>query len=386
MNILVVNAGSTTIKYKHISFNADNTHKELQSGLIDNRDNKWIFKLQKDNKDHRWEIGKEGFQNASKLVLKEIKKHKIDKIGFRIVHGSDIFTKPTKLTSNVIAKIDQISNLAPLHNPPALQRIKEFGKLLKGIPMYGVFDTSFHSTIPKKAFLYALPYKYYKQHKIRKYGFHGTSHKYISQRFLALEPNTDKIISCHLGGGASITAVENGKSIETSMGFTPLEGLIMATRPGDVDDGVIHYMLDKLRLSSKEIQHIENKMSGLLGVSEITSDMRHLLKLEADGNKRAHLTIEMYLHRIKKYIGMYTAILGGVNGLIFTGGVGQGSDIIRRRICEGLDFLNLHVDPSLNDGKYNVDYELKISTSTSVPIWIIPTNEELQIAKEIMGL
>ena len=250
---------------------------------------------------------------------------------------------------------------------------------------FAVFDTCFHRTISEKSKIYGLPYEYY-QKGIRRYGFHGTSHKYVSGIFRELEPKTGKLISCHLGGGASITAVKDGKNIDTSMGFTPLEGLVMASRSGDIDAGVILHLQIQMQMDADAVSTLLNKQSGLLGLSGSTSDMRKLLELEAGGDKPAKLAIAVYIYRIQKYIGAYAAAMNGVDGLLFTAGVGQGSDVIRERICSNLGYLNIKIDPKLNTGKYNVSENLKLNDKNSIPVWVIPTNEELQIAKEIYKL
>ncbi|MEI7578981.1 MAG: acetate/propionate family kinase [bacterium] len=385
MNILIINAGSTSIKFRLFSENQNNL-QELLSGIIDQKADSYFFKLTKAGASYEWEVGEFGFGNAAGLILKELNSKIIDKIGFRIVHGGEEFRDPIKLNTTVLKKLEKLSDLAPLHNPPALKRIAEFQKVFPEVPIYGVFDTAFHKTIPEKAFLYALPYEYYKTYQIRRFGFHGISHQFVSSIFQKLEPQAQKVISCHLGGGASMTAILEGQSIDTSMGFTPLEGLIMATRPGDIDDGAIHYLMGKLHYEVKDMQHLENEESGLKGISGITGDLRQLIELEKQGNTRAKLAIDMYVYRIQKYIGSYAAALNGVDGLIFTAGVGAGSDYIRSRIISGLEFLNLRIAPQLNQGKINVAENLKISTQDSAPIWVIPTNEELQIAREIRGL
>lgn len=379
MAILIINAGSVTVKYK--LFNKDLSL--ILSGILDNKNGRYVSDLIKDGQKHSWDITKEEFNNAPSLILNECEGYEIEKIGFRVVHGGDEFQEPTILNEDTISSLRKISPLAPLHNPPAIKIIEQFKTILPDINFYAVFDTAFHSSMPPKAFMYALPYEYYSMYKVRRYGFHGISHSYISGRMKQLEPQVNKIISCHLGGGASITAINDGECIDTSMGFTPLEGLIMATRAGDVDDGAVEYLQSLTKFNDADFAHIENHKSGLLGISGYTADMRTLLEDEANGNERAHLAIEMYLYRIQKYIGSYVAALNGLDGLIITAGVGAGSDIIRRRIFEPLSYFNLKVDPKLNDGKINVEEELKISAFGSVPIYIIPTNEELQIATEI---
>ena len=379
MNTLVINAGSTTIKFK--LFDLD--YRTLVSGMIDKKHNKCEFTLQKDDEKYEWEISEKEFDLAAELILKEVKSYPIAKVGFRVVHGGEKYLSPTLLTDNVIKDLEELSELAPLHNPPAIKKIREFRLLLPTTNFYAVFDTAFHATMPPKAYIYALPYEYYEQDKVRRYGFHGTSHKYVTSELHKLEPRAEKIISCHLGGGSSITAVKQGKSIDTSMGFTPLEGLVMATRPGDVDDGAVQFLMKKHNLTQEMFNEIENKHSGLLGISGVTSDMRKLLELEAQGNERAHLAIEIYVYQVQSYIGGYAASLNGVDALIFTAGVGAGSDVIRKRICEQLSYLKIFIDDNLNKGRVNVSKNLLISSRNSIPVWVIPTNEELEIAREL---
>ena len=380
MKILVINAGSTSIKFKFFE-----NQEELLMGQLSKEAHGVTKKIIKNGEKQKSDVEEYEFENAAQTIL-EITDSEIDKIGFRIVHGAEKFVEPTLLTSEVIEELERISDLAPLHNPPALRIIRQFKEKLPEINMYGVFDTAFHATIPQKAYMYGLPYEYYENYGVRKYGFHGISHKYVSGKLKELEPTASKTIICHLGGGSSITAVKSGKSIENSMGFTPLEGLIMATRSGDVDDGAIFYLHKKLGFDFAEIEEIENKKSGMIGISGISDDMVDLLAKESEGNERAHLAIEMYIYRIQKYIGFFAAALEGIDSVVFTGGIGAGSDVLRKRIMKNFLFLNFEVDDSINDEKINVSENLKISVEPSKPIWVIPTNEEMQILKEIGDL
>jgi acetate kinase len=379
MEILVINAGSTSIKFKLF----DDGFNELISGMIDQRQDETVFKLVKQGKKYEWQIDPKDFAREAELILKELGNHKPDKIGFRVVHGGEKYIKPTQIDDAVMAELESLVRLAPLHNPPAIKAITDFKNLFPEVPMYAVFDTAFHSTLPDFAYHYALPHEYHKKYQIRRYGFHGTSHKYVTARLAKLEPAAHKIISCHLGGGASVCAIMDGSSLDTSMGFTPLEGLIMATRAGDLDAGVVLFLEQKLNMDDAQMNDLLNKQSGLLGISGSTSDMRTLLELEAKGNKNATLAIKMYVYRIRKYIGSYAAVLGGCDALVFTAGVGQGSDVLRKRVVEGLQYLNLEVSAELNDGRVNVSEELQISPAGSKSVWVIPANEELQIAREI---
>jgi acetate kinase len=379
MNTLVINPGSNTIKYN--LYDVDNT--SLLSGIIDEQNGELNYKLFKNSQVYEWNGPKEGHHVIAQKISKELLGYQINNIAFRIVHGGEKYKSPTLLNDNVIKELSLLNDLAPLHNPIALNYIRFFKQLYTNAKFIGVFDTAFHQSMPKKSYLYAIPYEFYETYKIRRYGFHGISNQYLTSELSILEPGVSKVINCHLGSGASITAVLDNKSIDTSMGFTPLEGLIMGTRPGDIDDGAIHYLMNKLHMSVKDMQDIENNYSGLLGISGISADMRELLMYEAQGHNRSKLAIAMYIYRIQRYIGMYSASLHGIDALVFSGGVGTGSDIIRQRICEGLEYLGIKIDNKLNDNQQNVKSNLKISTNNSIPIWIIPTNEELQIAREV---
>ena len=378
-HLLSVNAGSTSVKYK--LFN--DSLEVILFGHIENIKGKFVSKLVKNESIYTWETTESDFQKPHLLIAKEITGYKLSKIGFRIVHGGEKFTKPTKLTEKVIDELKELNDMAPLHNPPAIKIIRQFKKLFPDIQMFGVFDTAFHSTIKPEQFLYSLPYDLYKKYKIRKYGFHGISHQYIFEQVRSLEHKNDRVVSCHLGGGASITAIKNGQSFDTSMGFTPLEGLTMATRSGDIDSGIIFYLVERKLYPIKELKNLMNHFSGLMGISGITSDMRKLLELERKGNKRAHLAIEIYIYDIVRYIGAYIVALGGLDVLVFSCGVGSGSDVLRERICDKLSASNIRIS-RVNKGRINVEENLKISSRGSLPIWIIPTDEEKMIAKSII--
>ena len=378
-HLLSVNAGSTSVKYKLF----DNNLNEILFGHIENIKGKYVSKLVKKGEQYVWEISENDFNKPHLLIAKEISAFTLSKIGFRIVHGGEKFTKNTKLTDEVLDELEKLNDMAPLHNPPAIKIIRQFRKIFPEIKMFGVFDTAFHSTINPEQFLYSLPYDLYQKHKIRKYGFHGISHQYIFEQIRTLEKKSDKVISCHLGGGASITAIKDGKSFDTSMGFTPLEGLTMATRSGDIDSGIIFYLVERKLYPLKELKILMNHFSGLMGISGITSDMRKLLELEKKGNKRAHLAIEIYIYDIVRYIGAYIVALGGLDVLAFSGGVGSGSDVLRERICQKLTAYKIKISKK-NKGRINVEENLKISSRGSLPVWIIPTDEEKMIAKSII--
>jgi acetate kinase len=379
LNILVINAGSVTIKYKLFNESED----LLLSGKLDNKNGRFVSELIKEGTSYNWELTSLEFAQSAKLIANEVKDYKIDKIAFRIVHGGEEFIKPTLLDDQNLEKLQKISGLAPLHNPAVIKQILAFKELFPTTPIYGVFDTAYYAKFAAKAYMYGLPYEYYTHYQVRRYGFHGLAHQYLANEMARLEPACKKVITCHLGGGASISAIDNVQSIDTSMGFTPLEGLIMATRAGDVDDGAIKYIQDKTHFSDEEMDKIENFQSGLLGISGYTADMRTLLIDSAKGNSRAKLAIDMYIYRIQKYIGSFAAVLNGVEAIAISGGVGAGSDQIRAMIFTNLAYLGFEIDTGINNGKIDVTNNLKISSNNSKPIWIIPSNEELQILRDI---
>lgn len=302
-------------------------------------------------------------------------------IGHRVVHGGERFNSSVLLTDDVLEEVKKCIDIAPLHNPPNLKGISAMEELIPGIPQVGVFDTAFHQTMEPKAYMYGIPYVLYKKYGIRRYGFHGTSHRYVTKRacdLLGVDYTTQKIISCHLGNGASVAAVKNGKSFDTSMGFTPLEGLMMGTRCGDLDVGVVQYIMEKEEIGSRTANILFNKHAGMLGVSGVSSDMREVEMAKASGNERAALALDIYNYRVKKYIGSYIAALGGLDILILTGGIGENADTTRDGICSDLDFLGISLDHLKNKGFRS---EGLISTPDSkVKIMVVPTDEELVIA------
>lgn len=307
----------------------------------------------------------------------------IDAIGHRVVHGAEEFSGSVVITKKVIDAMERTSELAPLHNPPNLKGIYAMQNLLPNVPQVGVFDTAFHQSMPEHVFLYGIPYILYEKYKIRRYGFHGTSHKYVSERaceILDREYSGQKIISCHLGNGASIAAIKDGKSFDTSMGMTPTEGLMMGTRTGDIDPGALLYIADKEKTSIHYTNTLINKFSGMLGVSGVSSDMRNIEEAAEQGNYRAEVALDMYAYRVKKYIGSYAAGLGGIDILIFTGGIGENDTLIRKKVLSEMEFLGIEVDPE----KMNIrGKETIISTKDSkVMVMVIPTDEELVIAKD----
>jgi len=340
MIILVLNSGSSSIKYKLFDIR-EGSEKLLDKGLVE--------RIGEKIPSH-----KEGIH----FILDKVGSQ-IDAVGHRVVHGGDRFSKSVLIDNNVIKAIEYFIELAPLHNPPSLLTINESRKLLSRVPHVAVFDTAFYHDMPEYAYFYAIPYKFYEKYKIRKYGFHGTSHRYVSNNAACLlkKPlNKLKLITCHLGNGCSITAVKNGKAIDTSMGFTPLEGVVMGTRSGDMDPAIIPYLMEKENIDVNQVIEILNKKSGLLGVSELTNDMRELIK-ERGGNKKVKLALDIFIYRIKKYIGSYTAVMSGCDAVIFTGGIGENNPGIVEEICKGV-----------------------ISKDTN--ILMIPTDEELMIARD----
>jgi len=318
--------------------------------------------------------------------LKSLKE--IDAVGHRVVHGGEKFNSSVMITDEVIAKMEECIDMAPLHNPPNLKGIFAVKELMPGVPQVGVFDTAFHQTMEPYAYLYGIPYSLYEKYAIRRYGFHGTSHRYVSKRacdILGVDYSTQKIISCHIGNGASIAAIKNGKSMDTTMGFTPVEGLMMGTRSGDVDAGVITYLMDKEMIGSAGVSNMLNKQGGVLGVSGVSSDMREIEDAIAKDNSRAILAMEMYNYRIRKYVGAYAAALGGADIIIFTGGVGENQAVTRYEVCKDMEFMGISIDKELN--KKVRGKEIILSTPESkVKVMIVPTDEEYMIAADTLSI
>jgi acetate kinase len=313
--------------------------------------------------------------------------NEIEGIGHRVVHGGEIFNDSVLITDETLQKIEELSDLAPLHNPANVVGIKAFKEVLPNVNAVAVFDTAFHQTMPERSFLYSLPYEYYEKYGIRKYGFHGTSHKYVSERaaeLLGRPIEQLRLISCHLGNGASIAAIEGGKSIDTSMGFTPLAGVAMGTRSGNIDPALIPFIMEKTGQSEMEVLDILNKKSGILGISGLSSDLRDIEQAAEEGNERAETALEVFASRIHKYIGSYAAQMSGVDAILFTAGIGENSDIIRSRVLRGLEFMGVYWDPELNQVRGK---ERFISYPHSpVKVIIIPTNEEVMIARDVQQI
>lgn len=393
--ILVLNCGSSSVKYKLFDMSQ---RKVVGSGGVEKIGMKGSFL--KHTREDGEQVILEGevleHQVAIEYILGVLtsKKHgclkdmeEISAVGHRVVHGGEKFNSSVVITDEVIKNIESCIEIAPLHNPPNLAGIYAINELLPTVPQVAVFDTAFHQTMPEYAYMYGIPYTLYKKYGIRRYGFHGTSHRYVSKRvceFLNLDYSKTKIVTAHIGNGASITAVENGKSIDTTMGFTPVEGLMMGTRSGDVDLGVVTYIMDKEMIGTAAATTLFNKHSGVLGVSGLSSDMRDIEKAISEGNQRAKLALDMYEYRIKKYIGAYAAALNGIDVLVFTGGVGENQTVTRERVCNGLSFMGIEIDSEINKTRGE---ELVISTENSrVKVVVVPTDEEYMIAADTMEL
>lgn len=392
MKILVLNCGSSSVKYKLIDTENDTVMAEGGVEKIGLPDGFLKYKLSDGSKAIR-ELGLVDHKGAVKAVLDILTDpevgcirsySEIGAVGHRVVHGGEKFSKSVLLTDEVLQQIKDCYGLAPLHNPANVTGIEAVEEILPGVKQVGVFDTAFHQTMPAKSFMYALPYKYYKEDGVRRYGFHGTSHRYVSQRvceILGVDINKEKIITCHVGNGGSITAVLYGKSVDTSMGLTPVEGLMMGTRVGDVDPGALTYLMKKHNLSADELQKIINKESGVLGVTELSSDMREIEAADKAGDPRAHLALEMYEQRITKYIGAYAAEMGGVDIIVFTGGVGENQTGLRGNVCRPLGFMGVELDEQLNMTTRGTETVIS-APSSKVKVVVVPTDEEMMIARD----
>ena len=395
MKILVLNCGSSSIKYA--LYNMDDQSVITSGGIekiglpdsfITVKLNGEKHKMERPIAEHtagvQWIF--EVLTQGDYAVLKNLEE--LDAVGHRMVHGGEKFNKSVRLTPEVMEAFAACNDLAPLHNPANIKGVNAVTALLPNIPQVGVFDTAFHQSMPDYAYMYALPYNLYKEYGVRRYGFHGTSHRYVSQRvceFLGVKPEGKKIITCHIGNGASIAAVKDGKCVDTSMGLTPLEGLIMGTRSGDIDAGAVTFLMDKLNLDTKGISNLLNKQSGLAGVSEGSSDFRDILAGIANGNDKARLAKEMYTYRIKKYIGQYAAAMGGVDIILFTGGAGENQWEVREGATQGLEFMGVKMDEQKNRSCRATEAVLSADDS-KVTVCCIPTDEELMIALDTQAL
>lgn len=396
MKILVLNCGSSSIKYALYNMDdrsvmtsggaervgldgafvkvklANGEKKQIMHDIPEHTEGvKFIFSLLTDP-----EIG----------VIKDL--NEIDAVGHRMVHGGEKFNKSVILNDEVLKVFEECSELAPLHNPANLKGVKAVSELMPGLPQVGVFDTAFHQTMPKKAYMYAIPYDLYKEYGVRRYGFHGTSHRYVSKRvcdFLGVKPEEKKIITCHIGNGGSVSAVDGGKCVDTSMGLTPLEGVMMGTRSGDIDGGAVSFIQKKLGLDADGISDLLNKKSGVLGITGISSDMREIDAAADNGDEKARLALDMYFYRIKKYVGAYAAAMGGVDIIVFTAGVGENQANMREEVCRNMEWMGVKFDAEKNNTIRGV--EAVISTPDSkVTVVVVPTDEELMIASDTMEL
>ena len=395
MKVLVINAGSSSLKYQLIDMTNEAV---LAKGLCDRIGIENSFIKQSKGDEEAVVINKvlKNHKDAIEAVIAALTDEKIGVIknmseiaavGHRIVHGGEKFNSSAVINEKVMDAVRECIDIAPLHNPPNIIGIEACQQIMPDVPMVGVFDTTFHSSMPDYAYLYAIPYELYEKYGIRKYGFHGTSHKYVSERVADLlgKPLSQlKIITCHLGNGSSICAVDKGKSVDTSMGFTPLQGLAMGTRSGTIDPEVVTYLMEKEDLTVKGISTLLNKKSGVLGVSGVSSDFRDLHTAAEEGNKRAQLALEIFAYGVKKFIGEYIAVMNGVDAIVFTAGIGENNSTIRTQILDNMDFLGIKIDPDKNKIRGR---EIDISTpDATVKTFVIPTNEELAIARETMRL
>ncbi len=395
MKILVLNCGSSSIKYQLLDMTNSESADLLAKGLVERigisngelthktSDNK-KYNFTTDIPDHTKGIDLilEALLSADHGVIKSAEE--IAAVGHRVAHGGQYFKESAYVTEQVKERIEECIELAPLHNPANLKGILAMEKILPEVPQVVVFDTSFHQTMEPKSFLYGLPYDYYEKYKVRRYGFHGTSHKFVSKKACKLvgwDWKDKKVISCHLGNGASVAAIKNGESIDTSMGFTPVEGLLMGTRAGNLDLGALLFIAEKEDLTIQDTNNMINKRSGLLGISGLSSDMRDIEGAMGEGNERAKLAFDMFVYRVKKYIGSYAAAMGGVDLILFTGGIGENGCMMRNDVCEGLEFLGVEFDAELNKGKRGQDLELT-KPGSKTKVVMVTTNEELVIAQD----
>ena len=395
MNILVINCGSSSLKYQLINSDSEAV---LAKGLCERigidgsrityqpeGGEKIVKESPMPTHTQAIQLVLEALTDSTTGVIKSL--DEVGAVGHRVVHGGEAFTSSTRITEETSAAIEACNDLAPLHNPANLIGIRACQELMPNTPMVAVFDTAFHQTMPEKAYLYGLPYEYYEKYKVRRYGFHGTSHSYVSKRaaeFLGKPYDNLKTIVCHLGNGSSISAVKNGESVDTSMGLTPLEGLVMGTRSGDIDPGVMQFLMHKENMDIDEMLNVLNKKSGVYGMSGVSSDFRDIENAANEGNKRAETALESFVYRVAKYVGAYAAAMGGVDAIAFTAGVGENDKITRKKVCDYLGFLGITIDDEANAKRGE---EIVISTPDSkVSVLVIPTNEELAIARETLAL
>ena len=394
MNVLVINCGSSSLKYQLID---SDTEAVLAKGLCERIGNDGRLVYQKAGNDKEiTEASMPTHKEAIQMVLEALTNEKtgaikslaeVNAIGHRIVHGGEKFASSAIITDEMIKAVEECNDLAPLHNPANLIGIRVCSELMPNVPQVGVFDTAFHQTMPAKAYLYGLPIEYYKNYKVRRYGFHGTSHSFVSKRaveFLGLDKDNSKVIVCHLGNGSSISAVQNGKCVDTTMGLTPLEGVVMGTRSGSIDPAIVEYIAKKENLDLAGVMNVLNKKSGLQGMSGVSSDMRDLRAAAAEGNEDAKNAIEVLCYGIAKYVGGYVAAMNGVDAIVFTAGIGENVGMIREKVCSYLGFLGVTIDAEANEA---MGEEVVISGADSkVKVAVIPTNEELAICRDTVAL
>lgn len=396
MKVLVINAGSSSLKYQLIDMDNEgvlakgNCERIGVDGLITHK----TLDGRKLQYNTAFPTHKEAFMEVVNVLTSGEGKvidnvSEISAVGHRVLHGSEKYKVSTLITDQVISDIESFRDLGPLHNPPQAAAMRACRSVFGNeTPMVAVFDTSFHQTMPEKAYMYGIPYEYYEKYHIRKYGFHGTSHRFVSQHYLemrGLNPEGTKIVVCHLGNGSSITAVKDGKCVDTTMGFTPLDGIIMGTRSGAVDPSVVTFLMNKEGLTPDQMSDILNKKSGFLGISGLSSDARDLVSAANDGNARAKLTCDIVRYQIKKVIGSYAAAMGGIDALLFTGGIGENSCEARAEACSDLDFMGIHLNEEENNHNTGSDHKIS-ADGYSCEVWVIPTNEELAIAKDTVAL
>ena len=394
MNVLVINCGSSSLKYQLID---SDTEAVLAKGLCERIgiDGRLVYQKAGNDKEIT-EASMPTHKEAIQMVLEALTNEKtgaikslaeVNAIGHRIVHGGEKFASSAIITDEMIKAVEECNDLAPLHNPANLIGIRVCSELMPNVPQVGVFDTAFHQTMPAKAYLYGLPIEYYKNYKVRRYGFHGTSHSFVSKRaveFLGLDKDNSKVIVCHLGNGSSISAVQNGKCVDTTMGLTPLEGVVMGTRSGSIDPAIVEYIAKKENLDLAGVMNVLNKKSGLQGMSGVSSDMRDLRAAAAEGNEDAKNAIEVLCYGIAKYVGRYVAAMNGVDAIVFTAGIGENVGMIREKVCSYLGFLGVTIDAKANEA---MGEEVVISGADSkVKVAVIPTNEELAICRDTVAL
>lgn len=392
MKILVINCGSSSLKFQLLNMENESL---ITSGLVERIGIEGsCYMIKVGDEKHRVFTDMPDHSVALKHVLDALVDPKyglleslneINAVGHRVVHGAEKYAHSVIIDDDVMQELHNCSELAPLHNPANILGIQAIQKLMPGVPNVGVFDTAFHQTMEPAAYIYALPYEMYTKHRVRRYGFHGTSHKYISERVADIMGRDDaKIVTCHLGNGASVTAIDSGKSVETSMGFTPLEGLVMGTRCGQIDPAIIHFLMEKENKTIDEIDDMMNKKSGILGISGVSSDFRDVEEAAAQGHERSALALEIFRRRVKRYVASYAAVMGGLDAIVFAGGLGENSATDRMEICQGLEFMGVYMDEERNQTR---GVEAEISREDSpVKVFVIPTNEELAIARDTLEL